>query len=53
MTVIERIEQFESKIKELEEKYCENCQEYVCENCWAIVIERGTDERSDKQTGPA
>ena len=47
MTVIERIEQLKSKIKELEEKYCENCQEYVCENCWAIVIERREDERSD------
>ena len=40
MTVDERIEQLKSEIKELEEKYCENCKEFICENCWAIVIER-------------
>ena len=45
MTAIEKIEQLKSKIEELEEKYCENCQEYVCENCWAIVIEGENDEQ--------
>lgn len=33
MTVIERIEQLQSEIKKLEEKYCDACQEFSCEDC--------------------
>lgn len=39
MTAIEKIELLLEQLKEVEEKYCENCQEWHCENCWAKMDE--------------
>ena len=33
MRVIERIEQLQSEIEKIKEKYCDYCQEYYCEDC--------------------
>lgn len=42
MKVSERIEQLQTEITKLAEKYCDYCQEYSCEDC---VIEYRMEEQ--------
>lgn len=49
MRVSEIIEELQSKVIKLKEKYCENCQEWECCYCCPFELERGSEDgRSDQ-----
>lgn len=43
MKVIERVEQLRAELKNITEKYCDNCQEFLCEYC-PFVLKGEEDE---------
>ena len=42
MRVVEAIQELQSKVVKLTEKYCENCQEVDCDYC-SFELERSED----------
>ena len=45
MKVVEMLDKLDIRIKDIKEKYCENCQEWVCDGCPYEMEE--SDEHTD------
>lgn len=48
MKVIERVEQLQAELQDINEKYCDNCQEFLCEYC--PIVWKGEEDGKQTQT---